>query len=67
MNIYDTKPLVCAICKISIGEIDWDAQVVKPMCSKCANQLPGDEKNLYTENFYKNNPAKKEIFSTIYH
>jgi len=66
MNIYDTKSLVCAKCETAIGEIDWDAQVIRPLCGKCANPSPENDKILYTVG-YKNNNQKKEIFQTIHH
>lgn len=67
MNIYDTKSLVCAKCETFIGEIDWDAHVIRPLCGKCASPVPDDDKILYTKRYYKNNYQKKEIFQTIRH
>ena len=40
MNIYDTKPIRCVECKKTIGEIDFDAEVVRPKCGQCANPTP---------------------------
>lgn len=49
MNIYDTKPISCSTCGKSIGEVDYDAEIIFPKCGKCANPLPeGDDKLSYT-------------------
>lgn len=40
MNIYDTKQVRCAICKKSIGEVDYDAEIFRPKCGQCANPTP---------------------------
>ena len=40
MNIYDKKPLSCMKCGKCIGEIDYDAEVITPICGHCANPLP---------------------------
>ncbi|MDH3340421.1 MAG: hypothetical protein OEL84_03940 [Nitrosopumilus sp.] len=40
MNIYDTKSISCAICKQVIGEVDFDAEIIRPKCGQCANPTP---------------------------
>ncbi|QUC64140.1 hypothetical protein NsoK4_06750 [Nitrosopumilus sp. K4] len=40
MNIYDTRPIRCSKCKQTIGEVDYDAEVVNPKCGQCANPTP---------------------------
>ncbi|WP_016940203.1 hypothetical protein [Candidatus Nitrosopumilus sediminis] len=40
MNIYDTKSLVCSICKEVIGEVDYDAEIIRPKCGQCSNPTP---------------------------
>jgi hypothetical protein len=40
MNIYDTKVIRCAKCDKCIGEANYDAEIILPKCSKCANPLP---------------------------
>lgn len=40
MNIYDTKQIHCTKCDKFIGEIEYDAEVVNPLCGHCANPLP---------------------------
>jgi hypothetical protein len=59
MNIYDTKSVLCSNCKVSIGEIDYDAEVVRPLCGKCANPLPEGDNVLYTVSHFQNNPLQK--------
>ena len=61
MNIYDTKTILCRSCKTSIGEIDYDAEVMLPLCGKCANPLPEGDNILYTASHFKNNPPLKKI------
>jgi len=61
MNIYDTKSILCRRCKTSIGEIDYDAEVMLPLCGKCANPLPEGDNILYTASHFKNNPPSKKI------
>lgn len=65
MNLYDTKVLTCTKCGSSIGEIDWDAQVIRVLCSKCTNALPAADKIIYTVSHYQNNHARKEILQTL--
>ena len=55
MNIYDTKQVRCTKCKISIGEIDFDAEVTMPLCGKCANPLPEGDNVIYTISHIQNN------------
>ena len=40
MNIYDTKSVVCSSCGQIIGEIDFDAEIIRPKCGQCANPTP---------------------------
>ncbi|MDH3487994.1 MAG: hypothetical protein OEL82_08115 [Nitrosopumilus sp.] len=40
MNIYDTKSVSCAICKQVIGEVDFDAEIIRPKCGQCSNPTP---------------------------
>ena len=58
MNDYDTKPIVCHTCKTPIGEIDYDALVIRPLCGKCANPMPEGDKILYTVSHFQNTPQK---------
>ena len=61
MNIYDTMSIYCSKCKISIGEVDWDAKVIHPLCGKCANPLPEGDKILYTISHFQTNSKKRKI------
>ena len=36
MNIYDTKSIRCSSCKNIIGEVDYDAEIIRPKCGQCA-------------------------------
>ena len=47
MNLYDTKPIYCARCENSIGEVEWDSKIINPLCGKCANPMPEGDKILY--------------------
>ena len=49
MNIYDIVPIRCCICNKDIGEVDYDAEIIRPKCGQCANPIPKPEdKILYT-------------------
>ena len=61
MNIYDTKTVSCRNCGKSIGEIEYDAEVILPQCGHCANPMPEGEKILYTVSAILNHPQKKMI------
>ncbi|MGY5147487.1 MAG: hypothetical protein ACW9W4_05775 [Candidatus Nitrosopumilus sp. bin_7KS] len=54
MNIYDTKSIYCKDCGKSIGEIEYDANVILPECGQCANPMPEGDNILYTVNAIKN-------------
>lgn len=43
MNIYDTVPIRCIVCGKSIGEVDYDAEIIRPKCGQCANPTPKPE------------------------
>jgi len=60
MNIYDTKTISCKDCGKSIGEIEYDAEVILPQCGHCANPLPEGDDILYTASHFKNNPPLKK-------
>ena len=48
LNIYDEKPVVCVECNRCIGEVEYDAEIIRPKCGKCANPTPeGDDKVSY--------------------
>ena len=40
LNIYDTKTIRCLECDKPIGEIDYDANVIRPMCGLCNDPKP---------------------------
>ncbi|HEY5736127.1 MAG TPA: hypothetical protein VIS47_06175 [Nitrosopumilus sp.] len=61
MNIYDTKTITCRTCGKSIGEIDYDAEIMLPQCGKCANPLPEGDNIQYTINAIKN--QSKEVIT----
>lgn len=46
MNIYDTKPIRCAQCDKMIGEIDYNAHVIRPLCGQCYDPKPDVRDNL---------------------
>jgi len=37
MNLYDTKIISCVICKHALGEVEIDAEIIRPKCGQCAN------------------------------
>lgn len=40
MNIYDMKQIRCIKCEKFIGEVDFDAEIIRPLCGRCANPIP---------------------------
>lgn len=60
LNIYDTKTISCADCKNVLGEVDYDAQIIRPLCGKCANPLPEGDKILYTVSAVQSANSKKQ-------
>jgi len=40
LNIYDTKTIRCSICQKAIGEVDFDAEIIRPKCGQCSNPIP---------------------------
>ena len=37
LNIYDTRTISCVICKQAIGEVDFDAEIIRPKCGQCSD------------------------------
>jgi len=46
LNIYDTRTISCVICKQAIGEVNFDAEIIRPKCGQCANPTihPNDKR-----------------------
>ena len=63
MNLYDTKQIKCSKCGSWVGEVSYDAEIIRAQCGKCANPLPEGDDILYTINKIRN--AKREILVEI--
>jgi hypothetical protein len=61
LNLYDTISISCVKCEKSIGEIDYDAKVINPLCGQCANPLPEGDKILYTISYFQTQFKNKTI------
>jgi len=48
-------------CDKCIGELDYDAQVIRPECGQCANLLPEGDDILYTASNMINQHKQKEV------
>ena len=59
MNLYDTIQIHCARCEKSIGEIEYDAKVINPLCGTCADPKPEGDKILYTISHYASQRTKQ--------
>ncbi len=57
--------MICAKCQESIGEVDYDALVIRPLCGKCANPLPEGDKILYTVSHFQNSISSKTKLQPI--
>jgi len=59
MNIYDTRQVRCVTCNRAIGEVEVDAEMTRPKCGVCSNNIPqGDEQVIDTANsLYHNTEA----------
>jgi len=55
LNLYDTKTISCRNCGKTIGEVDYDAEIIRPLCGKCAHPLPEGDTVMYTINAIKTN------------
>ena len=47
LNLYDTKTISCTKCGKCIGEVDYDCEIIRPLCGKCAHPLPEGDTILY--------------------
>lgn len=57
MNLYDTKIVRCVICKKSIGEVEFDAEIIRPKCGQCSNPvLSSNDKMPYLIQVNKKQP-----------
>ncbi len=65
MNIYDTKSISYTQCGKSIGEIDYDVNVILPKCGQCTN--PCQKETIFSIlQHFKNNPlVKKSIMGKM--
>jgi len=58
--MYDTKILHCVECDETMGEIDFDAEVMQPKCAKCVILMRKIRDNLM-EKITANNKMKEPI------
>ena len=54
--MYDTQVIRCIKCNKCIGEIDFEAKVIRPMCSQCDGPRPDVRDQL---SYRMKIPAKK--------
>ncbi len=60
-NIYDTKTISCIECDEPIGEIDFDSNVIRPICGQCEDPRPDVKDQLS----YRMKPTYKTMAKTI--
>ncbi len=58
LNIYDTKTVRCLKCDNCIGEIDFDARVIRSICGQCYDPTPDVRDQL---SYRMKIPANKKI------
>jgi hypothetical protein len=62
LNLYDTKVIRCTKCNKSIGEVEFDAEIVFPKCGHCADPIPdGFDKLSYTISSFNKNKVSLAI------
>lgn len=62
MNIYDTRIICCVKCEKFIGEIAYDAKVIRPLCGQCENPTPDLRDHLsYNEPIAKPHEVYKKM------
>ncbi len=61
LNLYDTRVIRCARCDKCLGELDYDAEVIRPLCGPCANPLPEGDDILYTVSNMNNQYKQKQL------
>jgi hypothetical protein len=64
LNLYDTRIIHCVRCEKCLGELDYDAEVIRPLCGKCANPLPEGDDILYTVSNVINQHKQKQFVIT---
>ncbi len=62
LNIYDTKTISCIECDKPIGEIDYDANVIRPICGQCEDPRPEVKDQL---SYRMKIPSVKKMKKTI--
>ena len=60
LNLYDTRVIRCVRCNKCLGELEYDAEVIRPLCGQCANPLPEGDDILYTMS-HMNNQHKQLV------
>jgi hypothetical protein len=62
LSLYDTKVIHCIKCIKCIGEIDYDANVMRPICGQCEDPRPDVKDQL---SYRMKIPAVKKIENPI--
>jgi len=44
--MYDTKVIRCKKCDNTIGEIEYDAEIILAQCGKCVDPLPENDNKI---------------------
>jgi len=65
LNIYDTRMIRCVKCDKCLGELDYDAEVMHPLCGQCANPLPEGDDILYAASNMNNHLKQKQLEITL--
>lgn len=66
MSMYDTKIIRCVECDETMGELDFDAQVMQPKCGNCVRLMEETKNNLMHVITTNNKIMKKPLeLSTV--
>ncbi|HUU48847.1 MAG TPA: hypothetical protein VMW55_08705 [Nitrosopumilaceae archaeon] len=58
MNLYDTRVVTCTNCKKVVGEVEFDALIIRPSCGQCANPISDGDSIICVSSKNQNKPLK---------
>ncbi len=65
MSMYDTKIIRCVECDETMGELDFDAEVMQPRCGQCVRSMHEMRNNLTQRIITNNDKIENSIALSI--